>query len=406
MAPLRKSALGVFLMAFAAWLCWPYDRGQLSVLVILDTVRADHTSVCGYTRPTTPVLEELVAQGASLSCDVWAPGSWTLPSHASYFTGLSVPEHHAHPVDREGAPAEDGERALGSARSLHGDFSTLAEQRPAILVSGNPVLGPASGLDQGFRYSYVPLRFGQAYGNDFVHALTSGLLQARDKDLLVLNISDAHQPWGDIPDGLEWLPPTKKLNYRPERKRGLWRLWHAGKPDEAQRQRIVDLYDYAILLADRTLGKALDAIAMQGFSIQDLTITSDHGEHLGEHGLLGHGHYLTDENQRVPLISTHALPEGPISATVVYDLALGEVPVDRPVRAVAYPHRTKRQWFEQKGLFGHTSARAWDPDQHWISPAPLPEGDFGVFVREALESGIATSDESVLQNRLEALGYF
>ncbi len=405
MAPLRQSVLGVFLVAFVAWLCWPHNRGQLSVLVILDTVRADHTSVCGYARPTTPVLEGLVAGGASLSCDVWAPGSWTLPSHASYFTGLPVPEHHAHPVDREGKK-EEGVRSLGPARALHGDFDTLAEQRPSILVSGNPVLGSTSGLDQGFRYSYVPLRFGHAYDEDFIEVLGSGLLEARDGDLLVLNIADAHQPWRDIPDGLDWVPPTETLRYRPERKRGLWRQWHAGSPDETRRQRIVDLYDYAVFCADRTLGRALDAIAIQGFAIQDLTITSDHGEHLGEHGLLGHGHYLTDENQRVPLISTHALPEGPISATVVYDLALGRAPADRPVRAVAYPHRTKREWFQRSGLYGHTSARSWEPDQHWISPASPPEGDFGDFVEQALESGIATSDESELGNRLEALGYF
>jgi|GEM_PF-3010228 len=400
----KKSALGAATLCLAAWLLWPTETPQLSVLVILDTVRADHTSVCGYERPTTPVLEGLVSDGASLSCDAWAPASWTLPTHASYFTGLEVPDHHAHLVDQETEETEEGVRDLGPARGLSKDFETIAEQRPAILVSANPVLGPASGLDQGFRYAYAGQKFGDTYDDDFVSALTEALDQARDKDLLVLNIADAHQPWTNIPKDVGWVRPRIALKYREKKKNGTWRRWISGKSRKAsRRQRIVDLYDYSIFCADRTLGKALDAIRSEGFAIQDLTITSDHGEHLGEHGLLGHGQYLTDENQRVPLISTHPLPSGPLNATVVYDLALGRAPLDRPVRAIAYPHRTKRKWFDDH--FDKTSARSWSPDLEWSSPSAVPEGDFGEFIQRGIESGTATSEESMLQQHLEALGY-
>ena len=61
--------LGVSL--FVAAILWPNKQRRVSLLVILDTVRADHTSVCGYARPTTPVLERLVAEGASVNCNAW-----------------------------------------------------------------------------------------------------------------------------------------------------------------------------------------------------------------------------------------------------------------------------------------------------------------------------------------------
>ena len=66
------------------------------VMIVLDTIRSDHLSICGYERPTTPVLEDLVRQAQAATCDAYAPGTWTLPSHASFFTGLSVPDHGAH----------------------------------------------------------------------------------------------------------------------------------------------------------------------------------------------------------------------------------------------------------------------------------------------------------------------
>ena len=120
---------------------------------------------------------------------------------------------------------------------------------------------------------------------------------------------------------------------------------------------------------------------------------------------MGHGHYLTDANQRVPIISSEPLPEGPINATLVYELALGKEPVMRPVRAVSYPHRAKSRWFKEQGLFNEIRARSVQPDIEWSTPSPIPEGEFGEFIDQAVQSATATSDESDLQERLEALGY-
>ena len=73
----------------------PSRSTESIVLVILDTVRADHMSACGYARPTTPFMRELQSRATFATCQAYSPGSWTLPSHASFFTGLPVEQHGA-----------------------------------------------------------------------------------------------------------------------------------------------------------------------------------------------------------------------------------------------------------------------------------------------------------------------
>ena len=61
--------------------------GSPNVLfIVLDTVRADHLSLYGYPRPTTPTLERLAKNGIRFD-RARATAPWTLPSHASFFTG-------------------------------------------------------------------------------------------------------------------------------------------------------------------------------------------------------------------------------------------------------------------------------------------------------------------------------
>jgi len=64
------------------------------LLVILDTVRADHLSSYGYARPTTPHLDRLAAEGERYE-DAWAQSPWTLPSIATILTGQPPHVHGA-----------------------------------------------------------------------------------------------------------------------------------------------------------------------------------------------------------------------------------------------------------------------------------------------------------------------
>src|SRR6476646_3044527 len=81
--------------------------GSPNVLVIVvDTLRADHLSSYGYARPTSPNIDRLATQGVLFKNAV-ATSSWTFPSHASLLTGRYQYEHGMDKI-RE-MPAVGGE---------------------------------------------------------------------------------------------------------------------------------------------------------------------------------------------------------------------------------------------------------------------------------------------------------
>jgi arylsulfatase A-like enzyme len=108
------------------------------VLIVLDTVGAKHLSLYGYHRPTTPNLER-IARECSVYTRCFAPACWTMPSHASMFTGLYPSQHGAF-----------------ESRFLLRDNlpqlvpSLKAQGYATIGISTNSLVSPASGLCQGF----------------------------------------------------------------------------------------------------------------------------------------------------------------------------------------------------------------------------------------------------------------
>ncbi|PSB57040.1 sulfatase, partial [filamentous cyanobacterium CCP1] len=57
------------------------------LFLVLDTQRADRLSCYGYDAPTSPHLDAFAAK-ATLFQRAIAPAQWTIPSHASMFTGV------------------------------------------------------------------------------------------------------------------------------------------------------------------------------------------------------------------------------------------------------------------------------------------------------------------------------
>ena len=384
----HRIACGIVALA-AAWhvgafepvLTWWYraaPRQSTVLFVVLDTVRADHLSLCGYGRPTSPTLERLANASSGWTCDAYAPGSWTLPSHASYFTGLGVPDHGVSFAVR-------GEvvRQM-TIRPLPESIDTLAELMrrrgfQSLGISGNPVLVPASGLTGGFDAWDVAPRFGPYYGEALVERVRQMLRRARS-DLplfLFVNIADAHDPWPGVPEGVAWVAPrTDGLGYFTSEEPGDWEAYVTGSMSEPEadafRRRITDLYDYALFRADRTLAAVLDEIARHGWTDAGLrlVITSDHGEFLGEKNLARHGRYLWEPNNRVPLLVQGTEPvelARPAAAIDVFSLVLdGRLPAD-PTRpsAVAFPDLF---WLRrsQGRVGGQLSAAVWRDDGKWI----------------------------------------
>lgn len=306
------------------------------LFMVLDTVRADHTSLCGYGRPTTPALQALARAGASYTCDAYSPAPWTLPSHASYFTGKSVTEHATMFVTNSDVSVN----ATITARPLAESFETLAETYKArgyqtAILSGNSILNPATGLLQGFDHKNISTNGFTLRGHGMGIAIEQ-LLQVVDPEkplFLMVNAYDAHDPYPAIPAQLEWAPPQPrvKLDAYTKEPTNPYFSFIKGLMPEAERpaflQRLTDGYDYGVLHADGVVTLVMGALNRGGWFQNGyrVVITSDHGEFLGEHGLLRHCGFVWEPVVRVPVVYLDSFRRKvefptPLSAIHVYDL--------------------------------------------------------------------------------------
>jgi len=412
------------------------------VLVVLDTVRADHTSICGYARKTTPYLQSLVDRGATHTCRAYTPGDWSLPSHASYFTGVSVARHGAHYARGGDDVDQEGKRVRSLfVYPLRDDIPTLAEQMrergyQTVLVSDNGLLSEA-GLQRGF--SIVAARPKKHDPRvDWVPPTLKRVLAERvdpDKPLfLVLNYIQAHDPWIAPDPKLGWalldpqmLPEEFSVGFKLFLQRKL-------EPHETRfmRRQLRDLYDYGVYREDRALQQSLSTLETAGWLNPGyrIGITADHGELLMEHGLWRHL-FVYEANTRVPFLYwTHgkapALPE-PFPAIAIHDLLLhGQLPTPLPtVESVAIPNPDNKH---RRGPVGKPAAAIWvgneklvwmggeylridlanDPEER--APKPLGEHPKRSEL-EALVAAIESADkrqpevDEALIEQLRALGY-
>ncbi len=293
----------------------PWGARPNILVVLWDTVRPQSLSLYGYHRPTTPNLERLASTGTVFEAAV-STAPWTLPAHASLFTGryhheLSVGRQHplddAHPTLAE-ALRDQGYRTggfvantywLGRAWGLARGFEHY-EDRPhlsaeAIVLStwlsSALYLGAARtvGLPvRGMRIS------AEQVGRSFV-----GWVDRDDARpfFAFLNLYDAHEPY---------LPP-RGFGF-PFSDAAPRYTWDYRQPVVHSSQDLAELreaYDACVLYLDRQLGLLLDELEARGLLDRTLVVvTSDHGETLGEHGpdLLGHENNVFYDVLQVPLV--------------------------------------------------------------------------------------------------------
>ena len=304
------------------------------VVIVLDTVRAQNVSAYGYERLTTPNLDTLAAEGA-LFLDATSPSTWSLPSHASLFTGLFPSGHGAHAEHRY---LDASRPTLAEVLAGHG-YDTRC-------FTANAWISDSLGLTRGFAWSDEAWRDGAVgRGFFFIFRLLDRLgLGVEDKGggavvsnferwltdrpddgppaFVFMNFIEAHFPYHQLPR--EYLGRFTSIPERELRELSL-RLFGAqfggDPPDPAEvGEATTAMYDGGILYADRLLGRVADALRARG-SLDEtiLVVLADHGELLGEHGLFGHGFSLHEPMIRVPLLIRYPerIPPGTRVATPV-----------------------------------------------------------------------------------------
>lgn len=281
------------------------------IVVTLDTTRADHLGIYGYPRATSPGIDRF-AQDAVVYEHAWAAGAWTLPTHASILTGKHVSSHGARfnldAADASLSEVFDGEFfARHKASRLASEEVTLAEllarrgYATAAFAAG-PWLAPPFGLLQGYQHRDAQMpgvegRSAEEITNRFIEWMSS---LPEDQPLHALvNYFDPHSPYAP-PDGFDDLPHARDpLDPNQDEL-----FVNGGAPlSEGQIAILTDRYDGEIRYMDHHLQRLLAALQRVGRYRDALIIlVGDHGELLGERGVIGHGRWLYEGVLHVPLL--------------------------------------------------------------------------------------------------------
>jgi len=285
-------ALGALALASCSKASPPAPQNVL--LIVVDTLRADHTGLGSYERETTPNLDALAKQpGAVNFTNARAASPWTKPSVASILTGLAPEDHGvtAHP------------------EKLHADFTTLAEAFRAAGystggVQSNMLISSVFGYDQGFDvWNEDHLATHDTSTGKGINAAALDFLQnGRDKDKPFFLYVHHYEPhFSYLRSGEAWYPDYPGPLTGAESMDALIGATSQLRDEEARF--LAARYDAEILYQDQLLAELLAELEKLDQADDTLVvITADHGEEFLEHGQLSHQFTLYEELVHVPLL--------------------------------------------------------------------------------------------------------
>lgn len=302
------------------------------ILISIDCGRADHLSAYGYHRLTSPKIEKIASEGV-LFKNCISSSAWTLPSHASMFTGLYTCQHRT----------DDGNYWLDAKHPVMAE--TLNEAGYATAgFSRVPWVSTTTGLSRGFQYFQEYFFKNPSVAKKYAFAaqeLFRLLLNKRDAGakrttkkvkqwidanrdkpfFAFIHLWEAHITYrlpgsqlGVFLDGYD-LNKARQVNQHYDR-------YIAGvvKMTAEDFNILGRLYDATLLYLDGKIGEIVDHL--RDLNLLDdtlLIITADHGENIGDHNLMGHKISLHDSLIKVPLVVRYpkAFPAGTTSYNLV-----------------------------------------------------------------------------------------
>lgn len=293
------------------------------ILISIDTLRADHLSCYGYYKKTTPNIDQLGSEG-TIYLNNFSTGVWTPPGHTSMLTGLYVSEHGVY-----------------GSRKLAENIPTIAEvlKQNGYQTSGfvnNSQVGELVGLHKGHDL-FMEVWRGISHKSKFKRVVKGSIRRMKEKlgytDMganltnylfkdwienqvnkerpfyTFLHYIEPHNPL-DPPSSfknkylsknmhkdIDW-NKIKKIANNP-----LICYVEDLKPNEGEIQFLKDLYDAEIAYTDSKIGEITSILKEKNlYENTMIIVTSDHGEHFGEHNQWSHVASLYKEVLHIPLI--------------------------------------------------------------------------------------------------------
>lgn len=314
------------------------SRSPNIVWITIDSVRADHTTMGGYDRDTTPHLDRIADANEGNWFDTCISQTrWSPASTASILTGTHLSTH--------GVGVKSPE-----TRTLPKSLQTMPELLSKVGyesfgISGNQYFGPSTDMNRGFDQFILPepknfhktvgisamfnylrniRKFGALTTDKSRHNLALMLTHTAKKwakstaergspIFLYMHYNDTHYPYTPPRYFLE--PYAEEINQSvdevidrsQEILSDVFECVADGLPiDSADMAALTAAYDASIAHHDHIIGELFDYIRDNVPGKTIFVITADHGETLGEHGWLGHHVVVSDELLHVPMV-THGL---------------------------------------------------------------------------------------------------
>jgi arylsulfatase A-like enzyme len=420
------------------------------ILIVLDTLRADHLGFYGYERDTSPHLDAFARDSVAFRY-AFTAAPWTPPSVVTMLTGLYASTHgHIPPNSRK-----EAKRAM---TRLSGDLVTL----PRLLrergyrtaaVSPNPWISPLFGFDRDFEiFEYLHKQAASEIRAAAVKVLEK-LSSARQPFFLYLHFFDPHDPYAP--------PEPYRTMFPPSLQRATFAYDRKMLPD-------IRRYDGEIRYLDDELGRLFAFLKEKGLYDEALiVIVGDHGEQFREHGHIHHGNALYNEEVHVPLfVRDHPSGRGPevveqvVSTVDIFPTVLAQLGIPPPrnrgpgfslfargaLRRRVGVLSEVRRITDQRGFIGRDGRKVifevpllpfeeeaqrielwrrpsliglFDLERDYLEQSPLDEGATAARLRDELEAGFylaslnRTAPESVpaaqmteeMLDELKSLGY-
>ncbi len=313
----RRALCGVAGLGAAAGLVWPVlsrpdaPRGPSVVILLIDTLRADHLGCYGYGRETSPNVDRWAA-GATIFDAGIAQASWTKPSVASLFTSLYASVHRTGSGLEERREIRNGRVVMVPAppgspdvrAALPRGLVTLAEvfreagySTAAFLANG--IVSAEEGYAQGFETYRI------TNDRQLTRQARAWLARRRKEAFfLYLHYMAPHAPY-EPPEAFDRYSGGRRgIDIADSEIRDSINFVGSRRLSPEEVADLIDPYDGEILFADSQVQQILEELARLDLADRTVVIlTADHGEEFVDHGWVWHSSaHLYEELVRVPLI--------------------------------------------------------------------------------------------------------
>ncbi len=292
------------------------------ILIVCDTLRADHLGFQGYSRSTSPFLDSL-AQRAQVYENAYSHFSYTWPTVSNLFTGLPFSALSQKGLFVSPGPGLESGGLSPKNRTLAQVLARAGVRSAA--VSANPYINSRLGFSKGFQDFHDVYRWNPNFWNEIrkytakeVNQAAFSMLDKLEAGggpwLLYLHYFDTHMPYlAPAEDQALFVDPAYKRT-EPIRDGYLWNRKGdklqtflsdetKGWVDSSDITHLVNLYDAELYSLDRGLAELFVELEARGTLDRTVVIlTADHGEAFFERGFWGHGFFSRVEEEHVPLL--------------------------------------------------------------------------------------------------------